>query len=561
MLKILQLLMIAGMLLLSTQVQSYNLPTTLKTLLEQHTSPAEQSEVGLQLSQKPLLLEFYQQRDYQPAWVIDYRSAELISQLLSAINSAEEDGLDSSYQGYHKNRILQLSQPASLNEQARLDMLLTDAFMALGTHLYHGIAYKTEADTLYRTLKAQQINLPQLLEDALQHAQVKQQLANLAPAHTRYRNLKKALLFYQQVATQGGWNTTPESYLDPEQIKSRLSISGEFDNSVPPCPPKGETDKVSISWSWDESKSCYQLQSEALIEAVKLFQRRQNITVDGVVGPKTQARLAESVHQVIERIRLNLERWRWFNPLVEDNYVMVNIPDFSLQYVQDGQNLSMQVVVGKTRRPTPIMQAQMSHMVFNPYWRIPKTILKEDILPKLRQSPEYLNERQIRLFKSSDTAEKQPLDASTIDWDQISPKGMLSYIFRQDAGTLNPLGSVKFIFPNGADIYIHDTSARYLFKNKTFLVSSGCIRAEKPLQLAHNILKQQQPEVTFESTFEQIQSGQRQVVWLQQKIPVYVTYQTAWADESGTLYQRKDVYKRDENLRNHLKTNLKTHIN
>jgi len=559
----LSILAMLVMLIVSLQAQSNSLSQTLEALLKADAISLSYGEDQVQLSQKPVLIQFYQQRDFQPAWNSDDRSKEFISQLLHAIDLAAQDGLDSELPAYHKTHIQQLAYSLTTEEHALRDLLLSDAFFSLAQHLHHGVAFQTEADTLYRMIQPIALDLPKLLNSALQAGQITSSLAELAPNHARYLNLKKQLAHYQALSQQGGWDSNPESYLTPETIRQRLSITGELQHAIEAHLTSANTAATTdeFGWNWQQPTAKPKPQDDQLLVAIKEFQTRQNITVDGIVGPQTRARLAESVQTIINRIRLNLERWRWFNPIEQTNYVMVNIPDFSIQYRPDGQPLSMHAIVGKKRRPTPMMQAQMKYIVLNPYWRIPKTILAEDILPKLQQDTGYLANKQIRLFSSSDQAEKHPLDAAQIDWSQVTPKGMLRYIFRQDAGAANPLGSIKFMFPNSEDIYIHDTSARYLFKNKAFLVSSGCIRAEKPIQLAYEILTREQPEITYDSLQKQVQSGQRKVIWLKDKIPVYLTYQTAWADENGILYQRKDVYQHDQNLLNFMKTNLKMHQN
>lgn len=555
MVRLLRALMIAGMLLVSTQAQSDSFSQTLKTMLGQNTFPLLEDEVNLQLSQRPLLEAFYQQRDYKPGWVTHRQADILVSQLLQAIDKAQADGLDPSYPGYHKLLIERSFEPTTLEKQVLLDLILSDAFMTLAFHLHHGVAFKTEVDTLHRAIKPAYLNLPKKLAKALQNTEITETLVKLSPQHQHYLNLKKALHHYQKIAEQGGWDEDPEVYLDPEKVKARLSITGEFHDTAPPSANTLAED--TIAWNWKEAMPSDPTEKDPFTEAVKEFQRRQHIMIDGIVGPQTRMKLAQSVQQIIERIRLNLERWRWFNPLVDDNYIIVNIPDFSMQYVHNGQSLIMHAVVGHKDRQTPMMQANMSYLVFNPYWRIPKTILTEDILPKLRANKEYLKSNQISLFSSADQAENRPLDATIIDWNDVTKRGMLRYTFRQEAGGKNPLGVIKFMFPNSEDIYIHDTSARYLFKNKTFLVSSGCIRAEKPMQLAYEILLREQPDITYESIYQQIQAGKQKVVWLKEKIPVYLTYQTAWADENGRLYLRQDAYDLDANLLNFMKINLK----
>ena len=561
MVRFMSILLIAGMLLTNAQAQSQP-PSTqqkLQAMLSQDILPSIGGKGVVLLSQRPKLQQFYQQRNYNLAWQTNATGKDLSAQLLRAIDASADDGLDPSYPLYHKNLIQYLAKPLTTEERVLRDLLLSDAFMALGHHLFHGIAFGTSADILHRAIPPENLNMREILTIALQQGEVFEMLEGLAPSHAGYQNLKSALRHYRDIASKGGWNEDPEAYLDLEQVKKRLSITGEFNDDLDsPLPLNHALNPDPIDLSLDDTETNDKTEMdgvaetgsepEVLIAAIKQFQRRQHIMIDGTIGPETRIELAKSVQERIETIQLNLERWRWYGTLVDDNYIMVNIPDFSLQFVHDGQQLSMKVVVGQKKRQTPIMEASMSYLVYNPYWRIPKTILAEDILPKLRTNKNYLNANQITLFSSADKIESDPLDSTEINWHEISKKDMLRYTFRKEPGIKNPLGMIKFMFPNSEDIYIHDTSERYLFKNKALQVSSGCIRAEKPMQLAYEILSREQPEITMQSIHSQIQTGARQVIHLKEKLPVYVTYQTASADADGRLYLRKDVYGLDANL-------------
>ncbi|MGM0542190.1 MAG: L,D-transpeptidase family protein [Pseudomonadota bacterium] len=547
------ILLIAGVLLATAQAQPPSTQQKLQAMLSQDTLPSIDGKSVVLLSQRPKLQQFYQQRNYNLAWQTNATGKDLSAQLLRAIDASVDDGLDPSYPLYHKNLIQHLAKPLTTEGRVLRDLLLSDAFMTLGYHLFHGIAFGTTADILHRAIPRENLNMPKILTIALQQGEVFEMLEGLAPSHVGYQNLKNALRHYRDIASKGGWNEDPEAYLDLEQVKKRLSITGEFKDDLDSPLPLNHAlnpDPIDLSWDDTETNGIAETGSEpeALIAAIKQFQRCQDIMVDGIIGSQTRIELAKSVQERIETIQLNLERWRWYGTLVDDNYIMVNIPDFSLQFVHDGQQLSMKVVVGQKKRQTPIMEARMSYLVYNPYWRIPKTILAEDILPKLKANKNYLNANQITLFSSADKTESHPLDSTAINWHEISKKGMLRYTFRKEPGIKNPLGTIKFMFPNSEDIYIHDTSARYLFKNKTLQVSSGCIRAEKPMQLAYEILSREQPEITIQSIYSQIQTSALQVIHLKKKLPVYITYQTAWADADGRLYLRKDLYGLDANL-------------
>lgn len=532
---------------LSTQQQ-------LQSLLHDASVTQEEAQRVLPLNHRQALKQFYAARDFEPAW-LGPNAATLSFGLLQAIEQSEQHGLDPWHPAYHKRLVTQLHPPFSSAQMLQRDLLLSDAFMSLAQHLYHGVAFHLGSDVLHHAVTDKPIDLANLLSEALQTEQIADRLMALAPSNAAYQNLQKALVRYLEIARKGGWAEDPEFYHSAERVKQRLIITRDYPLSDENQWLEGQIDqpediqsRQQLDWYWAEQAFSEQAQQETLDLAIRTFQARHNLTVDGIVGPKTRAKLAESVQEKIARIRLNLERWRWFQHPPKDHYVMVNIADFSLRHVDEDKNLSMKVVVGRQGRKTPMMEASMRYLVFNPYWRIPKTILKQDILPKLKKDIGYLDEQDIQIFSHSDPQELHPLDPAEIDWQSMTPNGILKYTFRQEAGPKNPLGTVKFMFPNRQDIYIHDTPSRYLFANNTLLASSGCIRAEKPRDLAYEILSRDQSGVTYDTVDELLQPGGQQVLWLKQAIPVYVTYQTVWADDSGRLFSRPDVYKYDAKL-------------
>lgn len=473
---------------------------------------------------------------------------KMVAQLLQAIEHADEEGLNPDNPHYHKIQAGALKGVETLTPDN--EALLNKAFLSLAHDLFYGSAFESEANSIYYENGKKSLNLSSILNSALQQADIKDALSQLTPRHSYYQNLKKALAHYRVLAEQGGWNTDAESYQNLDRVRQRLIITGDY----PRTPPEECLDSPMAfnenleSWCWELSPE----DDSELEKAIKHFQQRHHLRVDGIVGKRTRNALAESVEQKIDQIKINLERWRWYHSLPE-RYVMVNIPGYSLKLVQKNRpDLTMKVVVGQAKRPTPLMEDSMRYLVLNPYWRIPKTILAEDILPKLRADPGYLNRNKISVFKQADAEERKALDPYTVDWQSQTSKSVLNYKFRQEPGTLNPLGTIKFMFPNGEDIYIHDTSAQHLFKYRSLMYSSGCIRAEKPYELAYQILDYENAEISLQNLNERIQTGQRQVIWLNQPVPVFLTYQTAWADENGELNLQKDIYQHDAKLLTHL---------
>ncbi|MDG6779082.1 L,D-transpeptidase family protein [Thiomicrorhabdus sp. zzn3] len=469
---------------------------------------------------------------------------KMVEQLLQAIEHADEEGLNPDNPRYHRIQIEALKDADTLTPDNAAQ--LNQAFMSLAHDLFYGFAYESEANSIYYENGKKSLNLSSILNTALQQANIQDTLNQLIARHPYYQNLKKALTHYRNLAEQGGWNTEPESYQDLNQVRQRLMITGDYPSTPPEeCQDSSTASNEAIeSWCWELSPE----DDLELEKAIKHFQRRHHLTVDGIVGKRTRNALAESIEQKIALIKINLERWRWYHALPE-RYVMVNIPGYCLKLVQKNRpDLNMKVVVGQEKRPTPMMEDSMRYLVLNPYWRIPKTILVEDILPKLKKDPEYLKRNKISLFRQTDADERHLLNPDSVDWQSQTQKSVLAYKFRQEPGELNPLGTIKFMFPNSEDIYIHDTSAQHLFKYRSLMYSSGCIRAEKPYQLAHQILDYEDAEISLPNLSERIVTGQREVIWLTQPVPVFLTYQTAWADKNGELHLHKDIYQYDDKL-------------
>jgi murein L,D-transpeptidase YcbB/YkuD len=243
---------------------------------------------------------------------------------------------------------------------------------------------------------------------------------------------------------------------------------------------------------------------------------------------------AAGMQQRIRTLELNLERWRWLPEELGARFVMVNIPAFRLQAFEGGKpGLEMRVVTGKTEDPTPILADQMTHVIFSPYWNIPPTIAREEWMPKLSQNPAYLAQNGVEVVKGT-----RPVDPNSVDWNDPELR------LRQRPGATNALGLVKFAFPNRFNVYLHDTPNDTAFHRAARDLSHGCVRVEKPLELAEWVLKGQ-PEWTREKIEAAMHAGTEKHVKLERPIPVYLVYQTAWVDDDGQLRFLDDLYGHD----------------
>ncbi len=494
---------------------------------------------GTELLFRPAMLSrFHGNRAFQPAWSTEEGPRAQATSLVKAIHGAILEGLEP--EDYHLATIETLlaevrhniatNRSLELDKLADLDLLLTDAFLLYGSHLSAG---RVNPETIRSEwfVKNREVDLVEILQSALDEDQIEEALETLLPQHAGYARLKRALLQYRAIMRRGGWKVLPSGQMlrgnrgvRIAALRSRLIVSGDL----------------------DESTDDHSLFDQVLEQGVRRFQKRHGLDIDGIVGPATLASLNVPVEERIRQIKVNMERWRRLPHDFGRRYILVNIPNFELGVVEDDQILmTMRVVVGRTSRRTPVFSGRMAYMVLNPYWHIPPTIAREDILPSIPKDPEYLLKTNIRVFKNW-KAQAPEINPDSIDWSQITAKSF-SFKLRQEPGPSNALGRIKFMFPNKFDVYLHDTPARALFKKTKRSSSSGCIRVEKPIELAEYLLRAD-PKWTHEEILAAINSNKRQVVFIREPIAVHVLYWTAWVDEDDTIHFCDDIYGRDKML-------------
>jgi murein L,D-transpeptidase YcbB/YkuD len=439
---------------------------------------------------RPLPL-FYTRRHFAPAW-----SERDRGDLLAAIRGAGADGLDPAE--YH---LAAIERMAATEER---DILLTDAFFLLSSHLLSG---RVDPESVEPTwcLTPRTNDLVAALETALELHDVQATIARMPPAHRDYLALRDALARHRRAAAAGGWTSIekgPALRLGDRgprvaQLASRLAGSGE------------------LSATADVFDS-------AMDAAVRRFQRLHGLTVDGAVGPRTRAELNVTAAERVRQIELNLERWRWLPPTLGDPHALINIPAFSFVLTEhDRPIFSMRVVVGKDYLRTPIFSGAITQVILSPYWNVPASIASKELWPKERRTPGYLAGEHIEVLKG----------------------GRL----RQTPGPWNSLGLIKFNIPNRYGVYLHDTPAKTLFEESARAFSHGCMRVEKPLELAAWLLRDR-AEWPATRIATESQRGIERALDVRQPLPVHVLYWTAYVDDAGELHFCPDVYRRDPPL-------------
>ncbi|MES1924096.1 L,D-transpeptidase family protein [Salinisphaera sp. T31B1] len=504
--------------------------------------------------------DFYGARDDRPAWFGPDRAPRAaIKSLLDALSRADRQGLIAADYGYDRlaERIETLDaapgplQPADL---AKLDIRLSRAFVAYAVDLHRG-RIEPGRDLRPRWYE----DLPPgdyagALARATDDGNVDDALAELRPPHAGYTLLVKALADYRAIVDDGGWPMLADGPLLESgmrdarvpALRRRLHVTGD----LPPDSPAGDTvdDGVPRLERLDD-KPPVDLTSrrydQQLAAAVRHFQRRHGLAVDGRVGPSTRAALNVPAERRAHQIELNLERWRWLPGDLGDRYVMVNIPEYRLRAYDDGQAvLEMNVVVGKSYddRATPVFSDRMRYVIFRPFWNIPHGIAVDEILPKARADAGYLDRRQYQIVRAFGP-NAEPLAATPANLDRVE-SGQLH--MRQAAGPHNALGLVKFMFPNEYAVYLHDSPSEQLFSRTQRDFSHGCVRVADPAALAGFVLAGR-PEWDAARIDKALHEGGRERVNLAEPLPVYLIYWTAFVNDDGVQF-RNDLYNHDPQL-------------
>ena len=360
----------------------------------------------------------------------------------------------------------------------------------------------------------------------------KRSVPNPGFTHPVMERLREALERYMAIAQEGGWEPVrlkdvafirpKKRYSEIPAIKRRLAIEGYYHGPL-------------------DQNLTYDNELEL---AVREFQRHHGLKVDGVIGPRTIRAMNESVESKIRKILINMERFRWI--MGEDEYfVLVNIPGFFLDvYDHNGTIFHSKVVVGRKKRPTPIMRHAIAYAVLNPYWRAPKTIIKEDILPYLQQGNFERIERK-GIIAAKDYKGRKVVDFRDVNWSEYEEPDKIPFYFMQTPGPHNFLGRIKLIFPNKFDVYLHDTSNKRIFNYRYRALSSGCIRVQKPIKLFH-LLRSKESDITYKEIFDIIATKETKKIRFGHKVPIYLAYLTVYVDDGGEVYFYRDLYGYDK---------------
>ncbi len=484
--------------------------------------------------------EFYESSSYGLAWTHAGKPTAQARELIAILDDAEEKGLDSrDYDGGRWNgRIKSLDGAAVPNEstQVKFDVALTVSAMRYISDLHLGMV---DPRILHRDFDPQvhKYDLAEFLHrQVILAASVKDALQEVEPLFPGYRRTLGALHKYLQLAKDEVPDPLPpvKKPVDPGQnyealgkLAARLKFLGDLPATA----------------NLPQDSQAYQGE---IVEAAKRFQERHGLETDGRLGQQTIDELNRPLSFRVRQLQLTLERWRWLPHSFQQPPVVVNIPEFLLRaYDKDGNPmLMMPVVVGKAMRTeTPVMEQGMKYLVFWPYWNVPPSILRNEIVPKIAKDPEYLTKNNYEVA----TYSGQVVTDGVVSEDVLAQLRAGKLMVRQKPGPKNALGLIKFIFPNSNNVYLHSTPSQSLFAKSRRDFSHGCIRVENPAALAEWVLRNN-PGWTRERIDAAFKAQKEQQVNLTNPIPVLIVYGTAVVPESDTAEFFQDIYGFDKKL-------------
>ena len=481
------------------------------------------------------LQAFYAARAMRPAWGDD----QTVAALAAAIATLDGDGLvPSDYRpqtllGAYRNAHAAVPRAEAL---AQFDVQLSRLLITVLHHLASGKVDPAAIDPDWDLPRAAPPLDFAVVSQAVDARQFETAFATARPGHALYAGLRAGLARYRDLARRGGWPALPrqsaalhpgDRHADVPLLRARLALVED----VAEPPPDTCADPAAATPMPDPD--CY---DDGLAAAVRRFQRHHLLKADGVVGANTRAALNVPVAARIDQIRINLERARWLLPGLPESFVLVDVPGYQLGYFRPGGDIwRARIVVGRRTRPTPTLRSAITHLTFNPTWTVPPTILREDVLPKVRKDAGYLAHENIAVLDASGAR----LDPHGIDWSRPG-----NLILRQAAGPHNALGRVAIRFPNTHTVYLHDTPAQELFEFDRRALSSGCVRVEHALEFVR-LLLDDETRWNADAIAAVVAEGSTREVNLARRVPLILYYWTVQTDADGALSFRPDLYRRD----------------
>lgn len=503
---------------------SENLPAA----LEERAASDEISEA---------IARYYEAGQHHPLWFGGDEPSDSAARLLAALDELHLDGLDPVDYASEELRSRVERFDGGPEAAASLELRLTRTFLAVARDLRHGRISPGEmggVTALWLTSRQPPDGWERVLAEAADD-DPQAVLARQRPSHRQYSSLQEELERYRTIVEDGGWPEVPGG---PVLERGDRSSPARMRALAERLAADGFLDDAAV----ERAGAVY---GDELAAALRRFQSTRTLEQDGKLGGKTLEELNVAAADRVEQIELNLERWRWVPEPVAQESIWVNIPTYRL-YVVRGDEIrhAMKVVVGTEAQATPVFSDQMEYVVVNPEWNVPESITREEIVPELRENPEYLASRNMVAVPIEGEGAGEDREDRTYSTGEIlaavEEEGDLPFRIKQLPGRGNALGRIKFMFPNEHSIYLHDTPEQHLMDEADRVFSHGCIRLEEPFELADIVL-----EGTSDWDGERVRDvvgGEQTTITLDREIPVHIVYFTAIVGEDGRLFFGEDIY-------------------
>lgn len=480
------------------------------------------------------LMRWYEERSFVPFWTSAKGPGQKAREVRQAIINAYEHGLRP--EDYFLSFIEARWNKSDARSLAELEVFLTLGAGRLITDAQVGRLEPQVADkTLFEGVRWDAPNLGAHVKSMLYRHDIGSAIAEQYPRHAQYELMKKALFEYRTLKKKGGWGRLPPG---PTLKKGDQS-------------PRVYALKEILQAQGDlkESQAGSDVFDDETASAVMLFQERHGLPTTGEVHDLTMEALHVPVEAREAILLINLERWRWLGrDFSKEKEVFVNIAGYELFALEQGKlRIRLPVIVGKSFHATPVFTGTLKYIEVNPYWNIPLSIARNEILPKLQTDPHYLVKQHMQLYQGTQNHHTE-LSSPSIPWQTMSARDMNRYSIRQTPGPWNVLGELKFVFPNPYSVFLHDTSSRQLFAQRERAFSHGCIRVGSPKKLAAFLMDTEHDPWDVSRITAQITEGKNKNLQLPTPVTIHLTYRTAWVELDGSVHFRRDLYNRDARL-------------
>ncbi len=464
---------------------------------------------------------FYANSLYEPHW---HNKKVKINDFLNVLSNTYKEGIPTSR--YDIKNIKNLISSSNESDIAKLDIMLTEKFLLLSRDLNLGVVNPLELSSFIEIERKEPI-AEKFLSNLTDEIDIKNYFENLRPKNSDYIKLMIELAKLKVLK-----NTNVDETIVPTD--TTLEVGMSHPNVIP-------LRKRLLELNILDTSSQSETFDKELLKSVMLFQENSGLVSDGVIGKKTYQALNLSIQTKIIQVIVNLERLRWLNFDFGNEYILINQANYEAKYVNDNNTVwQSKVVIGLPDYQTAEFFDQMTHIIVNPTWHVPKSIAVDEYLPKIQQDPEFLinNEMLLYVRGTNKTIDPNLIDMSVFTVDNFP------FEIKQNPGNLNALGQVKFMFPNKHSIYMHDTPMKSLFSKDLRAFSHGCVRLARPFEFANALLSGNETK-NNSNFYSALNSSEETRFNLENYIPVYMSYRTVIFDDFGTINYRPDIYGRD----------------